>query len=173
MDTIKVTRQGWIAFAIAAGVIVLDQITKLWVVYGLGMTRPGHKLELSPIFDLTMVWNRGVSFGVGGEHGSFARWGFTIFALIVAVVVGDWARRNNKLPLAICFGLLMGGAIGNAIDRARLGYVVDFLDFSALHFPWVFNVADAAITVGAVLILYEAFWPAVRQRLESARVRGN
>ena len=114
-----ITRQGWTAFALAAAVIVFDQLTKLWVVHGLGMTRPGNKIELSPIFDLTMVWNRGVSFGFAGDHGALSRWGFTIFALIVAAVVGDWARRNTKPSLAICFGLLMVYEIGLAGDLFR------------------------------------------------------
>ena len=168
-----VTRQGFLAYAIAVAVLVLDQLSKAWVLYGLRLQHEGQKLELSPIFDLTMVHNRGMSFGLGSGHGDLARWGFSIFAIGVAIAVGWWARKVDKPLLAWSLGLLMGGAIGNVIDRLRFGYVVDFLDFSGLYFKWVFNVADSAITVGAVLLLIEAFWPAVRERLESARVRGN
>ena len=167
-----ITRQGLMAYAIGLSVVLLDQLSKFWVLVGLDLPRR-LKVELSPVFDLTMVWNRGMSFGFLGDQGEASRWGFSIFAVLVAVVVGLWARKNDKTSLAICFGLLMGGAIGNMIDRVRFGAVVDFLDFSGLMFPWVFNVADAAITVGAGLILFEAFWPMLRERLESARVRGN
>lgn len=161
------------AYAIALIVLVLDQLTKAWVLYGLGLQHEGQKIEVSPIFDITMVHNRGMSFGLGAEHGDISRWGFSVFAICVAAAVAWWARRIDKPVLAWCLGLLMGGALGNVIDRIRFGYVVDFLDFSGLYFKWVFNVADSAITVGAVLLLIEAFWPAVRERLESARVRGN
>jgi len=167
-----ISRQGWIAYLLALGVVVIDQLSKLWVLNVVDLASKGH-VELSPIFDLTLVWNRGMSFGLLGGHGELARWGFTLFAFIIAGGVAWWARKTDKMSLAITFGLLIGGAIGNAIDRIRIGAVVDFLDFSGLGFQWVFNVADSAITVGAVLIAVEAFWPSVRQRLESVRVRGN
>ncbi len=168
----NITPQGRLAYLIAVVTIALDQLTKAWVVYGLDLTRRGH-IEVSGIFDLTLVWNRGMSFGLGSGHGDLARWGFSIFAICIAAAVAWWARTTDKPLMAWTLGLLMGGAIGNVVDRIRYGAVVDFLDFSGLGFPWVFNVADSAITVGAVLIVIEAFWPAVRQRLESARVRGN
>ena len=173
MSVLKtITRHGWIAYLLGLGVVVVDQLSKLWVLHGLDLARKGH-IELSPIFDLTLVWNRGMSFGFLAGHGEIARWGFTVFAFVIAGAVGWWARKNDKMSLAVTFGLLIGGAIGNAIDRIRIGAVVDFLDFSGLGFQWVFNVADSAITIGAVLIAVEAFWPSVRQRLESVRVRGN
>jgi len=167
-----ITRQGWSAYLIALVVIVLDQLSKLWVLHVVDLPSKGH-VELSPIFDLTLVWNRGMSFGFLAGHGEIARWGFTVFAFVIAAAVGWWARKADRMSLAVTFGLLIGGAIGNAIDRIRIGAVVDFLDFSGLGFQWVFNIADSAITVGALLILVEAFWPSVRQRLESVRVRGN
>lgn len=168
-----ITRQGYLAYAIALGVILLDQLTKAYVLSVLRLTHEGQKIEISPIFDLTMVHNRGMSFGLGSGHGDLARWGFSIFAIGVAAAVAVWARKVDKPLIAWSLGLLMGGALGNVIDRLRFGYVVDFLDFSGLHFQWVFNIADSAITVGAILLLVEALWPSVRQRLESARVRGN
>jgi len=167
-----ITPQGRAAYLVAICVIALDQLTKAWVVYGLNLPLHGH-IDLTPIFDLTLVWNRGMSFGFGAGHGDVARWGFSIFAIAIAGGVAWWSRTIERPLLAWTLGLLMGGAIGNVIDRIRFGAVVDFLDFSGLGFPWVFNVADSAITIGAVLIVIEAFWPAVRQRLESVRVRGN
>ena len=168
-----VTRQGLLAYAVALAVLALDQLTKAWVLYGLGLRHEGQKLEISPIFDLTLVHNRGMSFGLGAGAGDLSRWGFSIFAIGVSIAVAWWARNVEKPLLGWCLGLLMGGAVGNVIDRVRFGAVVDFLDFSGLYFPWVFNIADSAITMGAVLLLIEAFWPSLRQRLESARVRGN
>ncbi len=168
----SISRHGRIAYAIGLTVLVLDQLSKALVLYGLDLPRRMH-IELTPFFDLTMVWNRGMSFGLGSGQGDLARWGFSIFAIGVAGAIAWWARQIDKPILAWCLGLLMGGAIGNVIDRLRFGAVVDFLDFSGLWFPWVFNIADSAITIGAALLLFEAFWPAVRQRLESVRVRGN
>lgn len=168
----SISPQGRIAYLIALVTVALDQLTKAWVVFGLDLPRHGH-VEVSGIFDLTLVWNRGMSFGLGAGHGDLARWGFSIFAIGIALAVAWWSRTIEKPVMAWTLGLLMGGAIGNVIDRIRFGAVVDFLDFSGLGFPWVFNIADSAITVGAVLIVIEAFWPAVRQRLDSARVRGN
>lgn len=167
-----ITPQGRVAYIVAVCVIVLDQLTKMLVVNGLDLPLHGH-VELTPFFDLTMVWNRGMSFGLGAGHGDVARWGFSIFAICIAGAVAFWARTVERPLMAWTLGLLMGGALGNVIDRLRYGAVVDFLDFSGLGFPWVFNVADSAITLGAILIVIEAFWPAVRQRLESVRVRGN
>jgi signal peptidase II len=173
MNLLKsITPQGRIAYLVALAVIALDQLSKAWVVSGLNLPLHGH-VELTPFFDLTMVWNRGMSFGLGAGHGDVARWGFSVFAILIAGAVAWWSRTIERPLMAWTLGLLMGGALGNVIDRIRFGAVVDFLDFSGLGFPWVFNVADSAITVGAVLIVVEAFWPVVRQRLESVRVRGN
>jgi signal peptidase II len=104
-----------------------------------------------------MVWNRGVSFGFMNVEASWTRWALTIFSLGVAAALAVWAWRLEKLALAISVGLIMGGAVGNAIDRIRLGAVTDFLDFSALYFPWVFNVADSAISVGSVILVWDLF----------------
>jgi signal peptidase II len=85
------------------------------------------------------------------------RWGFVAFSLVVAVLLAAWARRQARLLPAIGLGLIVGGAIGNAIDRARFGSVVDFIDVQQLgFFPWIFNVADSAITVGVVVLLLDS-----------------
>ena len=107
-------------------------------------------------FHLTMVWNRGVSFGLFRADQDLMRWTLTAFSLIVAAVLAFWARRGERWTPAIALGLIMGGAVGNAIDRVRFGAVVDFLDFSRLMFPWVFNVADSGITIGVVLLLLDS-----------------
>lgn len=164
--------QGRLAFAIAAGVIVLDQLSKAWMLYGLQLRERGL-IEVSPIFDLRMVWNQGMSFGLGQAGGEFGRWFFTVFAVGVSVAIGWWVRQTASRWTAWALGLVMGGALGNVIDRVRFGAVVDFLDFSGLMFPWVFNVADSAITVGVILLLVETFWPSAREVLASRRDRVN
>ncbi|KPP80777.1 MAG: lipoprotein signal peptidaes LspA [Oceanicaulis sp. HLUCCA04] len=147
--------------AIGAGlailVIVLDQATKFWILNGLGFMEggPGTRIEvLDPWFNLTMVWNRGVSFGLFAAESVWTRLLLIVFSLGIASVIAFWLTRAERQLQALAFGLIIGGAIGNVIDRIAYGAVADFLDFSGLWFPYVFNVADAAISAGvAGLIL--------------------
>jgi signal peptidase II len=168
----QTTPQARMAYAIAVSVIVLDQISKAWILYGVKLRERGF-VELTPIFDLRMVWNQGMSFGLGQAGGQFGRWFFTVFAIGVSIAIGWWVRQTTSRWTAWSLGLVMGGALGNVIDRVRFGAVVDFLDFSGLMFPWVFNVADSAITVGVILLLVETFWPSAREVLASRRDRVN
>lgn len=142
------------AYAVALGVVVIDQLTKWWVVQGLGM-QLGQTIEVSPIFDVTYTLNTGVSFGMfsGGE----ARWVLAAFSLIVAAVMAWWATRAPRRLFALSLGLIIGGALGNVIDRILVGAVIDFLDFSGLGFPWIFNIADSAISVGVGLLILDSF----------------
>ena len=151
-----IPRIAWAAYAFAAAVIVLDQITKAWMLYGLHIREVGQIRVLEPIFNLTFVLNRGVSFGLltGGETG---RWLLTVFSVAVAGLLAFWATRADRRLLITAIGLIMGGALGNVIDRIRFGGVVDFLDFSGLYFPGVFNVADSAISIGVVLLILDSF----------------
>jgi signal peptidase II len=151
-----IPRIAWAAYGFAAAVIVLDQITKAWVLYSLHLREVGQVRVLEPVFNLTFVLNRGVSFGLltGGETG---RWLLTVFSIVVAGLLGWWAMRADRRLLITAIGLIMGGALGNVVDRIRFGGVVDFLDFSGLHFPWVFNVADSAISIGVVLLIADSF----------------
>jgi signal peptidase II len=113
---------------------------------------------------LTMVWNEGVSFGFLQATHDLARWGLTVFALGVALALSIWASRADRRLLGLALGLIIGGAVGNAIDRARFGAVVDFIDVSAIgFFPWVFNLADSAITIGVILMLADSFRKAPSQ----------
>ena len=114
------------------------------------------RIDVSAIFDLSMVWNRGVSFGVGQSEG-ILRWVLVVFQLGIAIGFAAWLLKATRRWTGIGLALVVGGAIGNVIDRVRFGAVVDFLDFSGLHFIWVFNVADAAISVGAVLLFIDQF----------------
>jgi signal peptidase II len=147
---------------ISAIVVVVDQITK-WIVLEqlhfspagcleMRSSPPCRFIELSPFFDLQMVWNRGISFGFLRADSDLMRWGLVVLAFAISAVFISWLRGADRRPTAIALGLVIGGALGNVIDRIRFGAVADFLDFNGLWFPWVFNVADAAITVGAILL---------------------
>jgi signal peptidase II len=145
---------------LAAIVIAADQFAKYLVLGPLGFSPPGCLQmiapcgfrELSPFFDLRMVWNRGVSFGLLRADADLARWGLVALSFVISGVFVWWLRAAEGRLTAVSLGLVVGGALGNVIDRIRFGAVADFLDFSGFWFPWVFNVADAAITVGAVLL---------------------
>ena len=152
----KITRLGWTAYAIAIATVVLDQISKAWILATLG-TAPGAGQPVLGPLHLTLVHNYGMSFGLfrGSE---LSRWLLTIFSAVVVVGLAIWARKATRPLLGAGIGLIIGGAFGNnLIDRIRFGYVVDFIDVSRLYFPWVFNVADSAITVGVCLLLLDSF----------------
>lgn len=151
----RVSRLGWMAFLIAAVVIVADQASKHWILYGLDLPGRTAVQVAGPLY-LTMVWNQGVSFGLLQANHDVVRWLLVIFSVGVAAVLAYWARAAHRAFMAVGLGLVIGGALGNAIDRARFGAVADFFDVSRLMFPWVFNVADAGITVGVVFLLLDS-----------------
>jgi len=149
-------RLATLSYLVAAITIALDQLSKHWVLNVFDLPSKLSVWVGGP-FSLTMVWNRGVSFGLLKAEEGLMRWALVGFSLAVAVFLAVWARKIERPMLALAVGLVMGGAVGNAIDRARYGAVADFLDFQALYFPWVFNIADSAISVGVVLLLVDSF----------------
>lgn len=149
----RLNKNALIAAFVAIDVIVLDQILK-WVVLGPLEMQLGETIEVSPVFDLTYVLNTGVSFGLLG--GGEARWFLTGFSILVAAAMAWWATTAPRKLMGLALGFVIGGALGNVIDRIRIGAVIDFLDFSALHFPWIFNIADAAISVGVALLILDS-----------------
>lgn len=151
----QVTRLGVMAYVIAAVVAVLDQISKYWVLDVIHLREP---IPVLPFFQLSMVWNQGVSFGLLRAGSDEARWTLVAFALVVVIALAVWSRRPARPLTAVALGLVMGGAVGNnLIDRVRFGAVADFLDFHALYFPWIFNLADSAISIGVALLLIDSF----------------
>jgi signal peptidase II len=151
------------ALSLSAAIIVLDQITK-WMILSLAKLSPEgclefgmncRKIEISAIFDLTMVWNRGISFGLLDGFGLASRIGLSLFALVICAVLVHWLWKIERRFSAVAIGMIIGGAIGNVIDRIRFGAVVDFFDFSGLWFPYVFNIADAAISLGVGLFFLD------------------
>ncbi len=153
-----VTRVGVFAYALAAAVAALDQQSKDWVLARLGPSVGEPHPVWGPL-RLTLVENRGVSFGLFQSDAPWTRWALAAFSLVVAVALAVWVRRAQKFYTGAALGLIIGGALGNFIDRIRDGQVVDFVDVTALHFPWVFNLADSAITVGVLLLLAEGLIP--------------
>jgi signal peptidase II len=152
-----VTGLGIMAFAIAAVVVVLDQISKYWILQIVHLPDRAP-IRVLPFFQLTMVWNQGVSFGLLRADTLVGRWLLVLFALAVVAALAAWARNVRRPLTGVALGLVMGGALGNnLIDRVRFGAVADFLDFRELMFPWIFNVADSAISVGVALLLLDIF----------------
>ena len=151
----KIPRIALAAYGFALLIVIVDQLTKAWVLSGLDLRELGRVEIWPPVFNFTWVENRGVSFGLFGD-GS-ARWMLSVFSVVVAGALGWWALKADRRLLVTSIGLIMGGAIGNVIDRIRFGFVVDFLDFSGTGlFPWVFNVADSAITIGVILLILDS-----------------
>src|SRR5215213_9347105 len=148
-----------LGFTIAAIVFALDQLTK-WIVTGpLGINQLGDQLVLLPIFNFTYTENNGISLGLLNATTEIGRWMLVALTSAIAIGVAIWiGRERNRIDQA-ARGMVLGGALGNILDRVRHGYVVDFAD---LHFgdfrPFlVFNVGDAAISIAVVILLLRAF----------------
>jgi len=139
-------------------VIVLDQLTKYMASSMLMYARP---VAVMPLFNFTLLHNMGAAFSFLDSAGGWQRWFFTVVAIGVSIFLVQWLNRLTKQEKlqAVALTLILGGAIGNVIDRIRLGYVVDFLDFyyARWHFP-AFNIADSAITIGAALLIYDSLF---------------
>jgi signal peptidase II len=151
-------------FLVVPVVLLLDQWTK-WLVLAeprlnalgcLDRMQPCGRIVLPGPLDLTMLWNRGMSYGLFQTEG-VGRWILSAIMLAIAIGFLVWLFRAEGRCLKLALALVIGGAFGNLIDRVRFGAVVDFIDASGLYFPWVFNVADAAISVGAVLLFVDQF----------------
>jgi signal peptidase II len=157
-----------LGFLIAALVVVLDQLTKWYFFQVVDLARVGP-IPVLPFFRLAFVSNHGVSFGLFNNGAIWGRIGLTIFALAISGVVGRWLLKADRLWPGAAMGLVIGGALGNVIDRLIYGAVADFFHFYAFGHDWyVFNVADAAITVGVIVLLLDAF---VRPEKESVGSR--
>lgn len=136
----------------ALAVFVIDQFTKLWVVQWLNLKTVGVLPVADPYLVLRMAWNEGINFGLFGGAGDATRWILIALALSISGWIVWWMRRDRpKAVVQIAAGLVIGGALGNVIDRVIYGAVADFLNMSCCGFenPWSFNVADIAIFVGA------------------------
>lgn len=147
------------AYLFAIFIFVADQVTKWMIINPIDLYHV-RNIELLPIFDLTWVENRGISMGLMQADSEFGRWLLTGATALIAAGVGYWITKEEHRWDRIGLAMILGGALGNIVDRVRFGYVVDFLD---LHFGtfrpfFVFNIADAAISVGVVILLIRAFF---------------
>lgn len=144
---------------VAAIVLIADQASKNWVLYGLGFINCPACLpvEVTPFFNLTMVWNEGISYGLFPADSANEKYLLIGFSLVMALILTWWLFRADSRWLGLGLGLVIGGAIGNVIDRFLYGAVVDFFHLHAYGYSWyVFNVADAAIVFGVGAILIDA-----------------
>lgn len=142
---------------VAVLILLLDQVSKGWILYLFDLPSKGSVKVLS-FFDLSMVWNTGVSFGLFSSQSWVGRLILVGVSLIVVGFLVKFLFEADRRLFALALGLVIGGAVGNAIDRLIHGAVVDFFDFSGLGFPWVFNVADSAISIGVVLLVYDTIF---------------
>jgi signal peptidase II len=141
--------------AVALLVLAADQASKAWIVSGLDLPELGS-VQLLPVLNLTWVENRGITFGLLNGVGSLGPVILTLVALAVVAALLAWLWRAERMLVAVALGTVAGGAVGNVIDRLRLGYVVDFIHAHAWGWSWyVFNVADAAIVCGVGALVLE------------------
>ncbi len=149
----RLTRLG---IVVALVCLIVDQATKIIV---LGIMDPPRRIEILSFADLVLVWNRGVSFGLFNQDSQVLRWVLTAIALAISVGLLVWLMRVARTLPAVAVGLILGGALGNVVDRVRFGAVVDFVYLHAGTFAWpAFNVADSTITVGVVVLLYDSLF---------------
>lgn len=148
--------KAWPWFLLSGGVLAADQVTKALV---LARFAPGERLELTGFFNLVLAFNKGAAFSFLAGAGGWQTPLLVAFALVAAVVVSVLLVRSpGRAVFCAGLALILGGAVGNVIDRLRYGHVVDFLDLHAAGWHWpAFNVADSAITVGAALLILDGF----------------
>ena len=150
---------GWRWLPLTLGVIVLDQVTKAWMVQ---LFRIYESVQVLPVLDITLLFNTGAAFSFLSDASGWQKWLFVVLALGVGLAILGWLRRlraRSQAWLCCSLTLILGGALGNVIDRLRIGHVVDFISVHwgrTYYFP-AFNVADSAITIGAALLLLDAW----------------
>jgi signal peptidase II len=143
---------------VAAAILIADVATKLFFLDLMQKNPAG--IEVTPFFNFVMVWNTGVSFGLFQEDSSSRSWTLIAVSLVVMLWLLWWLWRVQSALVATALGMIIGGAIGNVIDRYRFGAVFDFLDFHAFGRHWpAFNLADSAIVIGVLLLLLDGFRP--------------
>jgi signal peptidase II len=146
----------WFGLVIALLVVILDQASKAWIV-GFFSARVGEPVAvLTPFFNFVLTGNRGMSFGLFNNNDAMNTAVFTVLAAVIVIALLVWMRRANNSVIRLALGMIIGGAIGNVIDRLTRGAVVDFLDFHIGNWHWyAFNVADAAICLGVIALLLD------------------
>ncbi|HYE27923.1 MAG TPA: signal peptidase II [Allosphingosinicella sp.] len=169
-DQDRVKRNRVIGLSIAFVVFAVDQAIKWLVTHPLQL-RQWKTIEILPFFKLTWLENRGVSMGLLNAESELGRWGLVALTAAIALFVTFWLWREKRRDDAVALSLVLGGALGNILDRLRLGYVVDYADlhFGDVHPFLVFNVGDAAITIGVLLWLVRALLTRERKAPEEEK----
>lgn len=146
-----------LGLVVAIVVIVFDQATKWWIMAM--VMQPPRIIPVTPFFNLVMGWNRGISFGLFDGDSAVNVWILPLVALAIVAALVVWLRRVQGVWLASAIGLVIGGALGNVVDRLRFGAVADFLDFHVAGYHWpAFNVADSGITVGVTMLVLDSLF---------------
>jgi signal peptidase II len=144
---------------IVALVFVADQALKLWLLFGLRLAETGP-YALTPFMNIVLAWNRGISYGLFQQGTDLGRWALVVLSFAAVIWLGRWMWRATNRLAVVSLALIIGGALGNGVDRAVYGAVVDFVHLYYGSFSWyIFNIADAAIVVGVLGLLYESFRP--------------
>lgn len=163
MSGLRHARTPHLRAGIVAAVVtlLLDQASKLWLLYGFDLARRGV-VKVTPFFDLVLAWNVGISFGWFQSENQMAQIALMAIKAIAVIVLGIWMARSATLLATLALGLIIGGAIGNGIDRFLHGAVVDFallhVEIAGKTYHWyVFNLADVAIVAGVAGLLYDSF----------------
>ncbi|ACI51190.1 lipoprotein signal peptidase [Gluconacetobacter diazotrophicus PA1 5] len=142
--------------ALFVAVLLLDQGSKYWILHGFDLPDRGS-VPLLPGLNFTMVWNRAITFGMLGGMAGIGRVVFSVVSLLIVLLLGVWVTRTTRPWVAGALGAIMGGAVGNVIDRMHYGAVVDFIHAHAYGWSWpVFNLADAAIDCGVAVLLFDS-----------------
>ena len=151
--------RAWLGLFAAALILAADQVSKWYVLNGLDLPLRG-RVRVLPVLDLTMVWNRGVTFGMLNGLGAWSGPAIAVVALAIVVGLILWLRRTTSALVAVAIGGVAGGAVGNVMDRLRHGAVVDFIyaHVGDWAFNYVFNVADAAIVCGVIALVLDSQW---------------
>jgi signal peptidase II len=155
--------------AVAAIVFAADQLTKLLVLHALKLEL-GERYTVTPFLDLALTYNRGISYGLLPQEGELGRWALVALSLAAAGLFAVWMVRAQSWIVSVSLGLLVGGAVGNALDRMVYGAVADFVSLHGFGWYWyVFNLADAAIVAGIIGLLYDALTGSVTKSPPSGR----
>jgi signal peptidase II len=147
-----------LGLSVAALVVLIDQAHKAWMLYVYDIGSRGA-VTITPFFDLVLVWNQGISYGLLPQDSALGRLGLILFALGASLALAAWLASLTSRLAAASIGLIIGGAIGNAVDRVVYGAVADFFSFHAFGLEWyIFNIADTAIVAGVVGLLYDSLF---------------
>ncbi|WP_020180995.1 signal peptidase II [Methylopila sp. M107] len=144
------------ALWLAAAIFGVDQAIKIWALFVFDLADKG-RVAVGPVFDLVLIWNRGISYGLFQQDTELGRWALVAIHVVASIAITFWIVRERERFTALGLALILGGAVGNGLDRILYGAVVDYalLHWGAVTW-YVFNLADAAIVAGVVLLLYGA-----------------